>query len=208
MCDGPKPKYPFIQAKNYTRTEVRKIDLIVLHTMEHPEVPNTATGVAKWFAGPNSPQASAHYCVDDAVVVQCVRDGDVAWAAPGTNRNGIHIEHAGYANQTTRQWHDAYSMKMLALSEKLAADLCEAYGIPPVFVDHEGLLEGDRGITTHREVTLACQEANKCGMTDSPFYNKKNPAKPLTDHTDPGVAFDMREYLEAIKVLLNEDGDE
>ena len=66
------------------------------------------------------------------------------------------------------------------------------------FVDAEGLLDGDRGLTTHREVTIAAREAKKRGMTGSPFFKAK------TDHTDPGVSFDMRAYLEAIKAFGGE----
>lgn len=194
-----KIEVPFIAAKNFSHTVMRAIDLIVIHTMEHPEKPKTAMGVARWFGGllPGvpAPQASSHFCIDDKQVVQCVADGDVAWCAPGANHNGIHLEHAGYANQTDAQWHDAYSQSMLKLSALLAWDLSISYAIPVQFVDAEGLLEGDRGITTHREVTIAAREAKKRGLTGSPFFKAK------TDHTDPGVTFPMREYLEAIKKL-------
>ena len=196
------PSIPFVQAKNYTKTDVRRIDLIVIHTMEAPEKPGTAMGVAKWFAGPQAPQASAHYCIDNKQVVQCVKEGDVAWCAPGANHDGIHLEHAGYAAQNNAQWHDPYSTAMLDLSAALTASVCKRYGLPVAFVDHEGLLEGDQGITTHREVTLACIQANKTGMTTSPFYNKKRPNVPLTTHTDPGVLFPMREYLDAVKAKM------
>lgn len=194
-----KIEIPFVQAKGFNHTVMRRIDLIVIHTMEHPEKPRTAMGVARWFGGllPGvpAPQASSHYCLDDKEIVQCVQDGDVAWCAPGANHNGVHLEHAGYANQSDAQWHDAYSQAMLKLSALLAWDLSLAYAIPVQFVDAEGLLEGDRGVTTHRECTIAAREAKKRGLTTSPFHKAKS------DHTDPGVSFDMRAYLDSIRLL-------
>ena len=42
---------PFVQARNYTRGRSNPIDVIVIHTMESPEKPDTAESVANWFAG-------------------------------------------------------------------------------------------------------------------------------------------------------------
>src|SRR4051794_37904817 len=110
----------FIQAKNYTPTKSRSIDLLVIHDMEAPETGDTAENVAHYFA--NQPKgssgSSAHYCIDNNSVVQCVRDHDVAWHAPGANHDGLGFEHAGYARQTAQEWNDAYSKSMLLLSAK------------------------------------------------------------------------------------------
>ena len=184
---------PMMQARNYRAVGDRKIDYVVIHTMEHPEKPKTATAVAQWFAGPNAPRASAHFCIDDGEVVQCVKECDVAWAAPGTNHNGVHLEHAGYARQTPAEWSDVYSLTMLRRSAKLAAAICSRYNIPVVFVDAEGLLAGVRGITTHAEVSKACALAKtRCGP-DNPFF------KARTTHTDPGKHFPMVKYLQEIE---------
>ena len=100
--------YPFIQARNSTPANRTTIDLLVIHTMEAPEKPDTAENVARWFAGSTAPQASAHYCIDDDSIVQCVHDKDVAWHAPGANHNGLGFEHAGFAAQAPKDWQDAY----------------------------------------------------------------------------------------------------
>lgn len=199
---------PFIQARYYKaipNDQPRAIELIVLHTMENPEKPGNAMGVARWFTtemkdknGKPRP-ASAHLCVDSKQVVQCVRYEDVAYGAPGTNRNGIHIEHAGYASQTPEQWKDDFSIEELSFSAQVVAELCDKYLIAAVFVDAEGLLAGHQGITTHAEVTKACLLANQRKLTKSAFYNAKDPRKPLTDHSDPGKHFDMSSYLEAVR---------
>lgn len=169
---------PFIQARNYTKTNGRGIGLIVVHDMEHPEIPGAARSVAKWFAGKNAPQASAHYCIDNLEVIQCVRDQDIAWHAPGANHNGIGLEHTGYAHQTAADWSDPYSAAMLQLSADLVREKCARYSIPIRFVNAEGLKAGAQGITTHAEVSRAWHRTN---------------------HTDPGVNFPMEHYLDLIR---------
>lgn len=165
----------FVQARNYTKTDGRQIDLIVVHDMETPEDANRAESVAAWFAGPTAPRASAHYQIDNNSIVQSVRDQDVAWHAPGANHNGIGLEHAGRASQSLADWLDPYSLAMLKdQSAPLTKSLCDKYNIPIRFVDAAGLLRGERGITTHWEVSKAFRRSS---------------------HTDPGPNFPMVQYL-------------
>ena len=107
--------YPFVESPNVTKTGGRTIDLIVIHTMEMDEKGDTAEHCALWFKNPAA-KVSAHYCVDADSIVQCVRDQDIGWHAPGANHDGIGIEHAGRAKQTGRDWSDAYSVAMLERS--------------------------------------------------------------------------------------------
>ena len=87
----------FVHAAHWTPARRLQVDLVVLHSMEAPEVGDRARQVARWFARPCAradcmcdgpltvqpgPRASAHYCVDDEEYVQCVSELDVAWAAP------------------------------------------------------------------------------------------------------------------------------
>lgn len=143
----------WIQAAKFTPAGRDRVDWIVFHTMEAPEKGRTALNVANYFA--TSAPASAHYCVDADSVVQCVDERSVAWHAPGANRAGIGVEHAGYARQTAEEWADEYSTAMLRRSAALVALLCVRWGIPPVLVDAGGLARGERGITTHKAVTDA-----------------------------------------------------
>lgn len=176
----------FVQAENFTRAgrDPSTIWWIVLHSMEGAEASTKAETVSRWFAGLNprfpAPRSSAHYAVDSDSIVQMVKDDDVAWAAPGANRNGLHIEHAGKARQTALQWRDAFSEPMLLLSAQLTARKCKAYGIPMRFVDRHGLDAGERGITTHNEVT------------------RSNLSERGT-HTDPGKNFPMDWYLSCVR---------
>lgn len=174
----------FIQARNYTRVgePPRKIDLVVLHTMEYPERPESAEWCANYFAGRSAPRASAHYCVDANSTVQCVRDEDVAWAAPGANHNGIQIEHAGHAKQTAEDWSDPYSQAMLKRSALLTARLCKRHGIPVRSLQAAGLKRGLRGITTHAAVSEAFKRSN---------------------HWDPGQNFPMGKYLLLVKDAMS-----
>jgi len=164
----------FIPARNFTPTDGRQIDLIVIHDMEAAETTQTAENIANWFAGPTAPRASAHWCFDSDSAVRCVRDVDVAWHAPGANHNGLGYEHAGYASQSREEWLDDYGQSMLAISAAHARVDCETYGIPIAFVDAGGLLAGQRGVTTHWEVTQAFHRST---------------------HWDPGPGFPMDHYL-------------
>lgn len=176
---APRGFIQYLQARHLTSTSKgRDVDLLVIHDMEYPEVPRGAEWCAEFFAGPQAPQASAHYAIDRDLVVQCVRDVDIAWHAPGANDQGIGIEHAGYANQSRTDWLDAYSSAELAVSAKLAARLSATYRIPIVWLDAAALkTKGARGITGHRDVSLAF------GGT----------------HTDPGLNFPIDEYLRLIR---------
>ncbi len=149
----------FVQARNFTPGRPGKIELLVLHSMESSEKPQTAENVAAWFAGPNAPRASAHYCVDQDSIVQCVRDEDQAWHAPGANSRGIGIEMAGRAAQTAAEWDDLPSRAMLAHVEQLLIHLCIRYQIPARVLGPQSLLRGFSGITTHDFVSKAWRKS-------------------------------------------------
>lgn len=171
----PTPRqYPFVQAKNYTKgRHGLPVIWIVIHTTENTEAPGVEDNVAAWFAGPSAPQASAHFCIGRHIV-QCVDVDDMAWHAPGANAQGIGLEHVGRAAQTAEQWADDYSTKLLELSAGLCAELCDRFDIPVVYVDREGLLAGEPGITTHHEVSMAWRKST---------------------HTDPGKYWPVDHYL-------------
>jgi N-acetyl-anhydromuramyl-L-alanine amidase AmpD len=174
--------FPFIAARHFGPPRPNIVPLlIVIHTMEAPEKPRTARSVALWFASDKAPQASAHYCIDADEIIQCVSEEDIAWAAPGANKVGIHLEHAGYAKQTETDWTDAYSRRMLERSASLAADICRRHGIPIERRTAEELAKDPSatGFCGHRDVTLG-----------------RNGGR---GHYDPGTAFPWYVYLDMVK---------
>jgi hypothetical protein len=182
----PSPKAPepaasgikFVQARNYTKGRIAPIKWVVIHDMEAAESAKTAENVAAWFAGAAAPQASAHYCVDSDSIVQCVKETDTAWHAPGANAAGIGIELAGYAKQTAAEWADEFSEAMLRRASCLVSDICKRHGIPKDFVSSAGLLAGTPGITTHAEVSKAWKKSG---------------------HTDPGPNFPLAHFLDLVR---------
>ena len=173
------PRIPFVPTKNFTRgtPDRRKYDLIVVHDMEYPEREAAAETVAQYFATTDR-QVSAHYCIDADSIVQCVKLADVAWCAPGANHNGIQLEHAGYARQSIADWRDPYSTAMLDLSAELTAYLCGKFAIRRRQVSRSGLLDGQRGITTHNDVSKAFLRSS---------------------HWDPGPNFPMSWFVERVR---------
>jgi N-acetyl-anhydromuramyl-L-alanine amidase AmpD len=174
----------FIPAAHFTKGRKKAVNLIVLHTMEAAEGPDTAEAVASWFAGANAPQASAHFCVDSDSIVRCVADEDTAWHTKGgdINARAIGIEMAGYAKQSDDEWHDAYSEAMLDQTASLVAALCLRYQIPLHFLSSEQILTGAAGITTHRNCTTAFKVPG--------------------GHSDPGPNFPMNDFLAKVEAYV------
>jgi N-acetyl-anhydromuramyl-L-alanine amidase AmpD len=169
----------FLEAKNFTKTDrSAEVKQIVLHTAEIVEKPTSAEALAKWAAGPQAPRASWHFAVDNDTVAQSVLEKYIAWHAPGANQTGIVIELCGYARQTPAEWEDAFSAAVLERAAKLVAHLAAKWHIPVKFLDAAALRRGERGITTHAEVTKAFKQST---------------------HTDPGAHFPMDRFLELVK---------
>lgn len=175
-------KLPFVQARWYTSQEgAREVRFLVIHTAECSESPQGAENVARYFQT-TKVKASAHYCIDNDSIVQCLQTKDIAWAARSIgNRYGVHLEHAGRASQNECDWADAYSDAMLRLSAGLAAFLCQKFALPIQWLEPEALRHGERGITGHAQISQAW------GGT----------------HTDPGPNFPINWYLANVKAARN-----
>ncbi len=163
-------RWPRVQARWFGLVppgRPRTVRLIVWHDMEYDETLTAAEDVAHYFATTDR-QASAHVCIDADSVVQCVPDSDVAYAAPGCNADGIHLELAGRARQTREEWLDDYGRRLLDRACEVAAQYCVKYDIPPVHLTDAELAAGAKGMVGHAQC--------------SAVYKK-------SDHTDPGPNF-------------------
>lgn len=171
---------PFVPARWYKPATGRDIRKIVIHSMEAPEKCDTAEATARYFATTDR-EASAHFNVDNNSVVQSVQCKDVAYAAPGANHDGIHIELAGYARQTRADWEDAYSDAMLGIAAELIARvLIPKFKIPILYLSASMMAHKPdlQGITTHAQVSAAFKRST---------------------HTDPGLGFPITSFLDRIR---------
>lgn len=172
-----------IQARHYYPSRRAPIDWIVLHSTENPIARGVARNVARWFSGPSSPTASAHYVVGPDEIVRGVRDEHTAWAAPGANERGIQIEMVGQAAKT--DWLAGDGRAVTERAAGLVAALCRRHGIPAERVDAAGLKRGGRGITSHAAVSEAFRRST---------------------HQDPGLQGDRRwpwsEFLALVRGQL------
>lgn len=173
---GPDtPQWPFVKAKWYKEIPgvYRKVRLVVMHDMEYPEKMTAAEDVARYFQNPRNDKgepvkASAHICVDADSTVQCVKDRNVAFAAPGANSDGIQVEMAGYGRQTRVEWLDVYSTQLLLRSADAVALYLRKFYLPTELLTASQVRAGSKGITGHVMVSQAYGESN---------------------HTDPGPNF-------------------
>lgn len=180
----------FIQARYFNRSRYGSdIRNVFIHTAETGEVTKSARGSANWFASEMRAkdgkiyEASAHFCVDADEIIGCVDPLHMAFGAPGGNRQGLHIEHAGRASQTPEQWADAYSERMLRRSAALIASLCRKHGIPIKRIGPDELKAGGRGICGHDTVSAAFPVRGA--------------------HTDPGKSWPWAHYLD---LVIDADG--
>ncbi len=161
-CDSPLAS-EFIQARHFTPGRRVAIDLGIVHSTEGN---GSARSVALWFASEASPQASPHYIVDGVERIQCVREADTAWHAPGANANGIGVEFCAFAHWTEAQWRASGVIEMAA---PLFEDISRRVGFP---LERRSVAElvagGDRGIAGHVDISQAFKRS---------------------DHWDPGPGF-------------------
>jgi N-acetyl-anhydromuramyl-L-alanine amidase AmpD len=172
--------FPFVKARFFKETPgKRQVRLIVIHSMEAPEKGDTAENVAAFFHGGIDHPASAHLCIDNNSIVQCVLDNDIAFAAPGANNDGVHLELAGFARQSEGEWLDEYGKSLLEKAADAAAQYCLKYDIPVKHLTNAELAnKANRGIVGHVQV--------------SEVFKKST-------HTDPGKGFPWEFFLERVK---------
>lgn len=176
----PATTYPLLQARHFRKGRIKPVELIVIHSMEAPEKGSTAENIARYFQTIERP-ASAHLCIDNDSIVQCVRFTDTAYHCKNANANGVGIEHAGYARQTEKEWLDEYGIAMLELSAQAAAKLCRQFKIPAMRAAFRS------------SSNSAVVQRGFCGHADVPSHGS---------HWDPGKGFPWGYYLERVRHYL------
>lgn len=142
-------------------------------TVNQPLTP--AIAVARFFEE-GSVEASSTYVVGFDEIIQCVPESGEPYAAAGANLTHFHVEIVGMPTMTSAEWIASLQFQSAA---RLFAERFAALGIPAVLVDAEGLLRGDRGLSTHWDVTQAVRLAHKRGLVHSPFFTSER------GHHDP-----------------------
>jgi N-acetyl-anhydromuramyl-L-alanine amidase AmpD len=144
----------FVQAKHFTNASrgVGDIRRIVVHTAEIQEHRDSAEDVAEFFRT-TTKEVSAHKCVDNNTIVDCVRLEDIAFHAKGDNEGTVGYELSGFAKQTRAQWRDAYSLDVIELFCQDAAKLCKIHDIPMRWLTADQERRRVKGFVTHKIVS-------------------------------------------------------
>lgn len=175
-------RWPMIPAKWFTPVigAPRVVRVGCVHAMQFYEKPDSAEVIANDFATrPATNKASAHVCIDNNSIVQCVRDRDIAFAAPGANHDGIHLELAGYISQSRSQWLDFYGIALLALAADAMAQYCVKYALPVRKLTDAQVGDGvSKGICGHDQVSRVFKKST---------------------HTDPGPNFPWDYYIASVQ---------
>jgi hypothetical protein len=148
----------------------------ITHIVIHSTEGDTAAGAAAWFANPAS-GGSAHLVVDDRECFRTLDNELIPFGAPGTNRDGFHIEHAGHASWSRQKWmsHEE-TLRRGAFKAALHA---KKFNIPLKVLSADDLRHGRRGFVTHATVT-------------SVFPGNQG-------HSDPGPGFPLDHYMDLVK---------
>jgi hypothetical protein len=171
------------------KRDPQSIRWIVLHSEEA----STAESAARYFTTPAA-QGSAHLCVDDAICYRCLDNTDVPWGAASAfyaNRDGFHIEQAGFARWGSAAWllHRG-TIRRAAYKTALH---CRLFGVPVRWVNADELPRHD-GITTHNAVSTASRR-----------IDPGNAAK--YTHTDPGIFYPRRYFMRLVREYYADLGE-
>lgn len=194
---------PFKQAQSYRAGRPAGPPIwLVIHTAETLEVGTSAEALQSWAAS-GKIGVSWHYAVDNNSVTQSVRESDTAYACPGLNARGVHIELSGKAGQGPEGWDDDYSAAVL----RNAAELCAAVirrqkRIKAVKLTPSDLLNMQPGICGHVDGRDALRMAKKRGYRHEPWYDSRRRRMKTTTHYDPGPHFPWDDFMTAVRDRL------
>jgi hypothetical protein len=183
---------PYRQAAHYRVGRLMPVQFAVVHSMESSEHSMMAE---QWQAATATWDriSSVNFGVDDDSTRSCVHITDTAYHCASGNRNTVGVEHTGRAAQTSADWLDPFSKKMLTTqSAPLYAALSLVTGIPVrrASVDDYVLsrtsasfdVKRQGGLLGHIDVTLAAQ---RLGL-------------PNEGHWDPGPNFPWTWFINEV----------
>ena len=135
---------------------------IVLHCTQS----NSARSSAQWFANPDS-AGSAHILVDDRECYRTLGNEVIPWGAPGANKMGWHVEHAGFAEWTRQKWlsHE----ETVRRGAFKCAQHAVKFGIPVDLLSDDELRRGRKGFITHAQCTRVFGGSHTDPGTNFPF---------------------------------------
>lgn len=139
----------------------KPIDRLVIHMTVSPCVPGQARATAAYFRSSSS-GGSAHRIVDPEEAVAAAYDSVVCWHAP-PNPHSLGYELCGYPDLNRAvafaRWATPNYRRTLERAARMVARDALAYGVPIKFLSVDDLRRGERGITTHANVSEAFHES-------------------------------------------------
>lgn len=163
--------------------------LVVIHTTEGPEGEGSAEQLAEFLTRPGdrvtasgSTFGSSYHAIADTAlrVIPAVTDNRVAYSAPGSNTDGLHIVIPGRAGQSTTEWMAGSTRSAITTVAAYILDMRDRYGIPARRLSVAQIREGASGYCDHAAIAAA--------------YGK-------TTHWDVGPNFPWNALLNDIETL-------
>jgi hypothetical protein len=213
----PAPSPEFIPSPNCGGTQTPT--LVVMHATVGPTKAGAARAVARMFQS-TARQASAHYEVDEAEVIQSVGDHTVAWHC-GYNQDSIGVEmcfypladslqnwllpkgqrtgerlEVGHHSIVPMRWLQPTVRAMFRRSARLVAQLCLAYGIRRRYL----------GVRAVRAWDAAGRPAELGGITTHAVMSR---AFKKSTHWDPGAwprSLFVRQVRKHVQKIKSETG--
>ena len=134
---------------------------VVLHTSEGSEGANAAESLAAYLTRPGDRATSSggrygssyHAIADTGLkVIPCVSDDRVAYSAPGSNTEGLHICIPGKAGQTRAQWLTGSTRAAITTVAAFLLDTRDRYGIPVERLTAAEVYSRTRGYCDHATI--------------------------------------------------------
>jgi hypothetical protein len=157
------------------------VTCVVIHDEEYPLADNSAEQIASFFSTPSAKHGCAHYIEDADSEQHVVPDNQIAYHAP-PNKGTIGIERDGYASWSQEQWLVPKAQRTTFRVAARTAEICVRFKLPPVWLGVADVKARKKGVTSH---------------------NNRSKAFGQSSHSDPGPAFPVNPFMQAVKYAHN-----